>query len=944
MGYNFREIEAKWQKYWAEYETYKAEINPNKKKFYVLDMFPYPSGAGLHVGHPLGYIASDILARYKRLQGFEVLHPMGYDSFGLPAEQYAIQTGQHPAVTTDKNIKRYRDQMDRIGFSFDWSREIRTSDPSYYKWTQWLFLKFFNSWYSNDLRKALPIANLIEIFELLGSQSIDAACTKEMKFSADEWNSWSSEEQQEVLLNYRLAYLSDAVVNWCPELGTVLANDEVKDGVSVRGGYPVEQRLMKQWSFRITAYADRLLEDLENLDWPESIKETQRNWIGKSKGAVINFDVIGHKQRIDVFTTRPDTVFGVSFMVLAPEHPLVLKITNKEHLDDVKEYINQSRKRSARERMADTKHISGAFTGAYADHPFTEEDIPIWISDYVLMDYGSGAIMAVPAGDQRDWDFANHFGLPIPDIFKGVNLRDGACTDKNAMLINSSFLSGMTAEKAIHIICDRLEESGKGRRETNFKLRDAVFSRQRYWGEPIPIYYENGLPKPMIPKRLPLELPEVDKYLPTEQGEAPLARAKNWTTKDGHPIETHTMPGWAGSSWYYLRYMDPRNEHRPFDREAADYWKNVDVYIGGAEHATGHLLYVRFWTKFLHDCGMVPFSEPAKKLINQGMIQGSSRLAYRHKKSGVFVSADLVSLLQSESLSLNGFNKKFSKELKTPLTDLEFVKVHMEVSYVDGEVADIEAIKSWRPEFEKSLFVSGPDGFLCTTEVEKMSKSKYNVVNPDEIIDRNGADALRLHEMFLGPIEMHKPWNTKGIDGVSRFLRKLWALFYDKDEWIVNDDDPSPDALKVLHKTIKKVQDDLDRYSFNTVVSHLMIAVNELTDLKCRNRAILEPLLVLTSCHAPHISEELWNKLGNTSSITMASFPAFDESVLEENVFEYPVSFNGKMRFKLTLPTDITADAAEKQVLADERSAKWIGGKPPKKFVFVPNRIINIVV
>ncbi len=980
MAYKFFEVEQKWQKFWAENKTFKSQINPDKPKFYSLDMFPYPSGAGLHVGHPLGYIASDIFSRYKRIQGHEVLHPMGYDSFGLPAEQYAIQTGQHPDVTTKENIARYREQLDRIGFSFDWDREIRTSDASYYGFTQRIFIKLFNSWYDFDICKALPIESLINIFEVSGSNSVDAAHTEDVSFTADEWKNMSDEEQYKMLLNFRMAYLSESVVNWCPELGTVLANDEVKNGVSERGGFPVEQKKMKQWSLRITAYAERLLSGLDSIDWPESIKEIQRNWIGRSEGATVNFKINGHSEEIEVFTTRPDTIFGVSFMVLAPEHELVKEITNKQHLAEVESYIEKTSKRSERDRMADVKHISGAFTGAYAIHPFTGQDIPIWIGDYVLAHYGTGAIMAVPSGDQRDWSFANHFGLPIPNIIEGADLSQGAIEDKNAILSHSEFLNGLKASKAIGLAIHELEKLGAGTRKINFKLRDAGFSRQRYWGEPIPVYFKGDVPYVLDQKELPLMLPEVDKYLPTKDGEPPLARAKNWETKEGFPLETNTMPGWAGSSWYYLRYMDPTNTHALFSKAAVNYWGQVDLYLGGAEHATGHLLYVRFWTKFLHDMGLIPFDEPAKKLINQGMIQGVSKFVYRLTwTSGGLFGSDVLKddegllptnglppvflshSLRSDNPNLelkkskiekirskyNSIQKKKYPGLKGDLNLLftDFgVPTHVDVSFVDGDVLDTEAFKNWREEYKTAEFISENDQYICGSEVEKMSKSKYNVVNPDELIERYGADALRLHEMFLGPIEMHKPWNTKGIDGVSRFLRRFWALFHDEqDNWIVTNGKPSDAEVKVIQKTIQVIQDDMDRYSFNTIVSHLMICVNELTTLKCTNKDVLSDLVVLASCHAPHISEELWKKLGNKESISFTKFPVFKPELLLESSHSYPVSFNGKMRFKIDLPVDMKAIEVEKIILEHEQSQKWLEGKKPKKIIYVNKKIINVV-
>lgn len=915
MEYNFREIEQKWQQYWAENKTYKSEVDSSKPKYYVLDMFPYPSGAGLHVGHPLGYIASDIYSRYKRLKGFNVLHPMGYDSFGLPAEQYAIQTGQHPAITTEQNINRYREQLDKIGFSFDWDREVRTSNPDYYKWTQWIFIQLFNSWYSNDANRAEPIERLINIFEINGNKSVDAVAAETKSFSADEWSAMSEKEQQEILLNYRLAYLSESVVNWCPALGTVLANDEIKDGLSERGGHPVEQRQMKQWSMRITAYAERLLNDLNPLDWTDSLKETQRNWIGKSEGASVFFDVKGTDEKIEVFTTRPDTIFGVSFIVLAPEHDLVASIVSPEQKEEIKAYIEKTKKRSERDRMADVKTISGAFTGAYAQHPFSGEDIPIWIGDYVLAGYGTGAVMSVPSGDQRDWNFAQHFNLSIPNVIEGTDVSEGANESKEGTLCNSDFLNGLPVKEAITKAIEKIEEKGIGQGKTNYKLRDAVFSRQRYWGEPIPIYYKEGIPYTMDESQLPLELPEVDKYLPTEDGEPPLARATDWVTADGYPIETNTMPGWAGSSWYYLRYQDPKNDKAFVAKENVDYWKNVDLYLGGAEHGTGHLLYVRFWTKFLQDRGFISFGEPAQKLINQGMIQGTSKLVYR----------------------INGTNQFVSKGLKG---EYETTPLHVDVNFVDGDVMDIEAFKNWRAEFNDAEFILEEGKYICGSEVEKMSKRWYNVVNPDDLCEKYGADSLRLHEMFLGPIELHKPWNTKGIEGVGKFIKKLWRLF----DGELSDEQPSKPELKALHKAIKKVSDDMERFAFNTSVSTFMVCVNELTDLKSKNKAILKELAVLISCHAPHVAEELWQLLGNEESISFAQWPEFNAEHLVEDNYAYPVSFNGKMRFKLELPATMEKEEIEKVVLADERSAKWLNGNSPKKIIIVTKKIINIVV
>jgi len=930
MEYNFEAIEQKWQAYWAQHQSFSAKEQSEKPKYYVLDMFPYPSGAGLHVGHPLGYIASDIVARYKRLKGFNVLHPMGYDSFGLPAEQYAIQTGQHPAITTETNIARYRQQLDRLGFSFDWSREIRTSDPSYFKWTQWIFIQLFNAWYSNDLKKAKPIQDLIDILELDGNIALDAACDDDTPtITAEEWHAYTEAEKEALLLKYRLAYLSESVVNWCPALGTVLANDEVKDGVSERGGHPVEQRSMMQWSMRITAYADRLLQGLEQIDWSDALKEIQRNWIGKSKGAAVFFQVANSDQQIEVFTTRPDTIYGVSFMVLAPDHELVADITTEDRKAAVTAYQEQTAKKSERERMADAKTISGEFTGAYAIHPFTNEKIPVWIGDYVLSGYGTGAIMAVPAGDQRDWNFAKHFELPIPAIFENHSIDEGPLEDKSGVLANSDFLNGMKAKQAISKAIDAIEQRDLGSATTNFKLRDAVFGRQRYWGEPIPIYYENGIAKPIKDEHLPLELPDVDKYLPTEDGEPPLARAITWNyhpdkgvvpNGEGYSIETTTMPGWAGSSWYYLRYQDAQNQEAFVSKNKVDYWKSVDLYMGGAEHATGHLLYVRFWTKFLHDMELIPVDEPAKKLINQGMIQGQSKFVYRINGSNQFVSA----------------GKK---------ADYETTAIHADVNFVDGDVLDTEQFKNWREEYRDATFILEDNGtYICGSEVEKMSKSKYNVVSPDDLCASHGADALRLHEMFLGPIELHKPWNTKGIDGVSKFLRKLWRLYFNNaGEFEVSEETPSKAEYKALHKCIQKVEEEFEKFVFNTAVSHFMICVNELTELKCNKREILEQLSVLVSSHAPHIAEELWSLLGHEHSISEASFPVLKTSYLVEDEHTYPVSFNGKVRFKLTLPSDASKSDVEAAVLSNDQSIKWLDGKKPKKVIVVPKRIVNIV-
>lgn len=999
MDYNFQEIEKKWQAKWAQDKTFAANIDTSKPKYYALDMFPYPSGAGLHVGHPLGYIASDIIARYKRLKGFNVLHPMGYDSFGLPAEQYAIQTGQHPAITTKENIARYRQQLDRLGFSFDWDREIRTSNPDYFKWTQWIFLQLFDSWYNNDENKAEPISKLVNTFESKGNQGLNAVCDADTpSFTAEEWKAFDEKKQANILLNYRIAYLSESVVNWCPALGTVLANDEVKDGLSERGGHPVEQRKMWQWSMRITAYAQRLLDDLNGLDWTDALKEIQRNWIGRSEGASVHFQLTDSEHSIEVFTTRPDTIFGVSFMVLAPDHELVNVITTSDQKAAVEAYQEQTAKKSERERMADTKVVSGAFTGAYATHPFTGEQIPVWIGDYVLSGYGTGAIMAVPSGDQRDWNFANHFNLPIINVVAGHDPSNGAQEGKEGTLCNSQFLDGLPVKEAISKAIEAIEEKEIGTSKINYKLRDAVFGRQRYWGEPIPVYYVDGIPHPVKEAHLPLELPEVDKYLPTEDGEPPLARASKWNydpekgvvaNGEGYPLETTTMPGWAGSSWYYLRYEDPKNENEFAGKEAIDYWKQVDLYMGGAEHATGHLLYVRFWTKFLQDRGYLSFGEPAQKLINQGMIQGNTPKAakvsdgstefivpgkafainFGGRTPQIFISDDLKGEfeLKTKPVTFPLYIVKGSSNvldltiLKTQPTSSQYhenayfftnsgfwhkgeftsyYNLHENPSkdhYISTEVTDqaLEKIKDQQSDID----------FTVSFEVEKMSKSKYNVVNPDILCESHGADALRLHEMFLGPVELHKPWNTKGIDGVSKFLRKLWKLYTNAEgQFDISDAEPNKEELKALHKCIQKVEDEMERFVFNTSVSHFMICVNELTDLKCNKRAILEPLAILVSCHAPHIAEELWNQLGHENSISEAEFPIFEEKYLKESSFSYPISFNGKMRFKLDLPADLSKEEIEKEVLSNEQTTKWLDGKPIKKMIVVPKRIVNIVI
>ena len=923
MEYDFRVIENKWRKFWAENKTFKVTEETQKPKYYVLDMFPYPSGAGLHVGHPLGYIASDIYSRYKRLQGFNVLHPMGYDSFGLPAEQYAIQTGQHPSITTEQNIARYREQMDKIGFSYDWDREVRTSSPEYYKWTQWIFKQLFDCYFDNRTNKAERISQLVSEFQLNGNVQVNACTDCETNFTAEEWNSYSEQRKEEILQEYRLAYLADSWVNWCPALGTVLANDEVVNGVSERGGHPVEQKLMRQWSMRIKAYAERLLTGLETVDWTDSIKDQQRNWIGKSQGCSLQFKIDESNLQIEVFTTRPDTVFGVSFMVLAPEHPYVDQITTAEYATAIADYKKAASLKTERDRQADVKNISGQFTGAFAVHPFSGEKVQIWIGDYVLASYGTGAVMAVPCGDQRDYDFAKHFNLEIKNIFASVDISEAAYIEKDAVIANSDFLNGLDAKSAIKKAIETIEEKGLGKGKTNYRLRDAVFSRQRYWGEPFPVYYKNELPYLVDDANLPIELPEVDKYLPTEDGEPPLARAEKsaWNFSQGDRMEFNTMPGWAGSSWYFLRYMDPKNETEFVSKEKADYWNQVDLYIGGSEHATGHLLYARFWTKFLFDQGYISFDEPFAKMINQGMILGRSSFVYRIKDSNKFVT----------------LSKK---------KDFDVTPIHADISLVDNDKLDIEGFKAWRPEFSQAEFICEEDGsYVCGTEVEKMSKSKYNVQTPDELVDKFGADTLRMYEMFLGPLEQSKPWDTKGINGVHNFLRKLWRLFHDQEGNVfLVDESPTKEALKTLHKTIKKMTDDLDRFSFNTGVSNFMICVNELTDQKCHNKAILSELIIMLSPYAPHICEELWVKLGNDAgTINEARFPAFKEEYLVEASVAYPISFNGKMRMKLELPTTYSAQEVEQAVLENQDAQKWLEGKSPKKVIVVPGKIVNIV-
>jgi len=939
MFYNHQEIEKKWQKFWGENQTFKSQqpSESSKPKYYVLDMFPYPSGAGLHVGHPLGYIASDIYARFKRHQGYNVLHPVGYDSFGLPAEQYAIQTGQHPAVTTEENINRYEQQLKKIGFSFDWSREIRTSDPAYYKWTQWIFIELFHSWYNKATDRAENISTLVAHFEKFGTENLDAVQSDELNFTAKEWLNASEADKQDILLNYRMAYRAETTVNWCPALGTVLANDEVKDGKSERGGYPVYQKKMMQWSMRITAYSDRLLRGLDGLDWSEAVKESQRNWIGKSEGALVKFGVKGSDDFIEVFTTRPDTIFGVSFVTLAPEHELVSKITTPEQKEVVEAYIEATSKRSERDRMADVKTISGVFTGAYAEHPITKEPVPIWLGDYVLAGYGTGAVMAVPAGDERDFAFAKHFDIEIKNIFD-QDISEKAFTEKEGMVYqNSEFLNGCSSyHEAVKSVVEYLENHKVGKSKINYRQRDAIFSRQRYWGEPVPIYYENEMPYTLPVSALPLELPEVEKYLPTEDGDPPLGNAKNFAwdkvnqkvvstelvdNQNVFPLELSTMPGWAGSSWYFLRYMNPNNEAEFCDKNTSDYWGQVDLYIGGSEHATGHLLYSRFWTMFLKDRGFISHEEPFQKMINQGMILGISAFVYR----------------------VDGTNKYVSKALAK---DYETQKIHIDISLLKGtsDELDLDKFKAWRPEFRDAEFILEDGKYITEREVEKMSKSKYNVVNPDDICEEYGADCLRLYEMFLGPLEQSKPWNTQGLSGVYGFLKKFYNLYFDGDTFSVSEGEPTKEELKILHTLIKKVIYDIENFSFNTSVSQFMIAVNELQKLKCNKKAILEPLAVLISPYAPHVCEELWSLLGNAESIDFAPFPALNEAYLVEDEIEYPVSFNGKMRFKLSLSAELSKEEIEEIVMKDEKVIQQLDGAKPKKIIVVPKKIINIFI
>jgi leucyl-tRNA synthetase len=996
MEYDFIIIEQKWRKHWAENKTFAAADTSNKPKFYVLDMFPYPSGAGLHVGHPLGYIASDIYARYKRLRGFNVLHPMGYDSFGLPAEQYAIQTGQHPAITTEQNIARYRDQLDKIGFSFDWDREVRTSSPEYYKWTQWIFKEIFNSWYNKTSDKAEGIESLIAAFEQNGNAGIDAVTEYTAVFTADEWKTKSEKEQSDILMEYRLAYLADSWVNWCPALGTVLANDEVINGLSERGGHPVEQKLMRQWSMRIKAYAERLITSLDTVDWTDAIKDIQRNWIGKSVGASLSFplwrgtegedsdnSITDGRRHIEVFTTRPDTIFGVSFMVLAPEHPLVDEITTAEYKDAIEAYKTAASLKSERDRQADVKNITGQFTGAYAIHPFSGEKIPVWIGDYVLASYGTGAVMAVPCGDQRDWDFATHFNIPIKNIFEDKDISEAAYAEKEGKIANSDFLSGLEIKQAMAVAIEKIEAMGLGKGKTNYRLRDAIFSRQRYWGEPFPVYYKNEIPYLVDDAHLPIELPEVDKYLPTEDGEPPLARAEKsaWKYSEGDRMEYNTMPGWAGSSWYFLRYMDPKNEQAFVSKEKADYWNQVDLYIGGSEHGTGHLLYARFWTKFLYDMGFISFDEPFKKMINQGMILGNSAFVYgvwvqfgsknstpidrNSKKIAVDHPWPFLLVLSKEKYDefirtddnseiLKWVDYHFSEYIHSSKIvdeksskrcyEITATRLHVDISLVDNNKLDIEGFRNWREDYSNAQFLDGEESYICGSEVEKMSKSKFNVQTPDELVEKFGADTLRMYEMFLGPLEQTKPWDTKGINGVHNFLRKLWRLFYHEGKLVVTNEAPSKDSLKTLHKTIKKVEDDLERFSFNTNVSNLMICVNELTEQKCHAKEVLEQVVILLAPYAPHAAEELWEALGHPAgTVSTATFPKFNPEMLVEANTKYPVSFNGKMRFNAELPTTFSAKEVEDAVMAMPEAQKWLEGKAPKKVIVVPGKIVNVV-
>ena len=923
MDYNFNEIEKKWQQYWREHHTYKCEIDNSRPKFYVLDMFPYPSGAGLHVGHPLGYIASDIYARYKRLKGFNVLHPMGYDAYGLPAEQYAIQTGQHPEITTNENIARYREQLDKIGFCYDWDREVRTCDPAYYKWTQWAFLKMFKSYYNTELDKARPIEELVAHFEKHGTDGCNAHTNCTDEFTADEWNAMTQVQRNDVLMNYRIAYLGNTMVNWCPKLGTVLANDEVSEGVSVRGGFPVEQKMMSQWCLRVSAYAGRLLRDLDTIEWTESIKETQRNWIGYSEGAEMTFPIDGSDKSLLIFTTRADTIFGVTFMVLAPESIYVDDVVTADQRAAVDAYLDEVKHKTERERMIEKK-VSGVFTGSYAVNPITGKNIPIYISDYVLAGYGTGAIMAVPAHDSRDYAFAKHFNLPIIPLIEGADISEESFDAKDGIMINSSNdrlqLNGLQVKEAIAKTKQYIEEAGIGHVKVNYRLRDAIFSRQRYWGEPFPIYYdENNQPQALDESKLPLQLPEVDKFLPTETGEPPLGRAKNWVTTEGYPLELNTMPGFAGSSAYYLRYMDPHNDKELVSHEANEYWRQVDLYVGGTEHATGHLIYSRFWNKFLYDYGYVCEAEPFRKLVNQGMIQGRSNFVYRIKDTNKFVSLNLKN-------------------------QYDVTPIHVDVNIVHTDALDIEKFRDWRPEFKNAEFILENGKYICGWAIEKMSKSMFNVVNPDDIVDRYGADTLRLYEMFLGPVEASKPWDTNGIDGVNRFLKRLWALFYKGDTMQLLDEKPSAEALKSLHKLIKKVSGDIETFSYNTSVAAFMICVNELTSMKCRAREIYEPLIVLLAPFAPHIAEELWHVLGHDTTVCDAQWPTWNEEYLKESTVKYAVSFNGKSRYTIEVPADADEEEVKRIALADAGAERWLDGKQPRKIIFVKNKLVNVVV
>ena len=922
MEYNHKDIEKRWQNYWKENNVYTTEIDQARPKYYVLDMFPYPSGAGLHVGHPLGYIASDIYSRYKRLQGFNVLHPMGFDAYGLPAEQYAIQTGQHPEITTQKNIARYCEQLNKIGFCYDWNRSIRTCDPEFYRWTQWAFIKMFESYYDRSLDRAMPIADLVKHFEEKGSEGVNAACGEELNFTADEWKAMDEKQKSDTLMNYRIAYLGNTMVNWCPKLGTVLANDEVSEGVSIRGGYPVEQKLMYQWCLRVSAYAQRLLDGLDTIDWTDSLKETQRNWIGRSEGAEMRFPIDGSDIELEIFTTRADTVFGVTFMVLAPESEYVEKVTTPERREDVKVYIDSIKNKTERERMIDKK-VSGVFTGSYAVNPLTGKKIPVWVSDYVLAGYGTGAIMAVPAHDSRDYAFARHFNLPVIPLIEGADVSEQSFDAKSGRMMNSSSellsLDGLEVKDAIATAKRFIEEKGIGKVKVNYRLRDAIFSRQRYWGEPFPVYYKDGVPHVVAESELPLLLPEVDKYLPTETGEPPLGRAKNWVNSEGFPLELCTMPGFAGSSAYYLRYMDPHNSEALVGKEADSYWRNVDLYIGGTEHATGHLIYSRFWNKFLYDLGCVCEPEPFKKLVNQGMIQGRSNFVYRIKDTNTFVS----------------YNQRDQYDV-TP--------IHVDVNIVNNDILDIDAFRNWRPEFATAEFVLEDGKYVCGYAVEKMSKSMFNVVNPDDIVERYGADTLRLYEMFLGPLEQSKPWDTNGIDGVNRFIKKLWGLFYKGDNLLVDDSEPTRDNLKSIHKLIKKVTSDIEGFSFNTSVAAFMICVNELSQQKCHSRVVLEQLLVLLAPFAPHVAEELWHTVGHDTTVCDAVWPQFNEEYLKEDKVKYAVSFNGKVRFTIEVDADTPSDEVEKTALSHSLAAQWLEGKSVKRVIVVPRKIVNIVV